>query len=140
MTNLQKSEIVRLRKDGVSYNEIADALGLQANTVKTFCWRNKDLLGDAPEETVVDENNDACNHCGEKLEQRPKAKPRRFCCDACRLAWWSKNRSRMKRKAVYSLVCSHCQKKFNSYGNKGRKFCCHECYIASRFKKAVAVE
>ena len=34
-------------------------------------------------------------------------------------------------KLVYK--CEKCGKKFISYGNKDRKYCCHECYIEDRF-------
>jgi len=39
----------------------------------------------------------------------------------------------MNRKAVYPVVCAHCARPFESYGNAGRKYCSHGCYIAARF-------
>ena len=41
----QKERIARLRDNGAGYTEIANALGLPVNTVKTFCRRNG-LTGD----------------------------------------------------------------------------------------------
>ena len=39
----------------------------------------------------------------------------------------------VNRKANYECTCEKCGKKFISYGNKDRKYCCHECYIEDRF-------
>lgn len=33
-----------------------------------------------------------------------------------------------------SIRCPHCGKEFHIYGDKRRKYCSHECYIADRFK------
>ena len=41
----QKERIARLRDNGAGYTEIANAMGLPVNTVKTFCRRNG-LTGD----------------------------------------------------------------------------------------------
>ncbi len=40
MTPEEKSQLFAMRKAGSSYTEIADALGISKNTVKTFCRRN----------------------------------------------------------------------------------------------------
>ena len=142
MTVLQKNDILRLYYDGMNYNEIAETLGIPKNTVKTFYWRNKKSENDLSDNSGIKiKNNIAnqCAHCNKPLEQKQKQKPRRFCSDACRLAWWSKNRSNLNRKSVYSLICAHCENGFDSYGNKNRKYCRHECYIAARFGNREAV-
>ena len=33
---------------------------------------------------------------------------------------------------VYTLECQCCGNEFESYGNKSRKYCCRDCYVASR--------
>ena len=58
-----------------------------------------------------------------------KIKPKIFCSDACRKKWWNGH-----RKGNHSLVCANCGKIFISY-NIGRKYCCHDCYVNSRFGK-----
>jgi IS30 family transposase len=139
MTTNQKQQVINMRQQGWTYAKIADSIGLSKNTVKTFCWRNKTISCDASEAAANNENNankNQCEQCNKPLEQRPKQKPRRFCDDACRYAWWSKNRGSLNRKAVYPLVCAHCRESFDSYGNKDRKYCRHECYIAARFGNA----
>lgn len=36
--------------------------------------------------------------------------------------------------ATMCFVCPSCGREFTAYGNAGRKYCCHPCYIAARFK------
>ena len=60
-------------------------------------------------------------------------KKRRFCCPECRVQWWNSNQDKVNRKAIYSFICPNCGNEFTSYGNAGRKYCSHECYIADRF-------
>lgn len=45
MSNEQKEQITKLRDNGAGYTEIANAIGLPVNTVKSFCRRNG-LTGD----------------------------------------------------------------------------------------------
>ena len=129
MTHTQKQQILAMRNNGKTYAEIAELMDLPKNTVKTFCWRNRTNSG----VTVIVPTNQ-CIHCGTPIDQRPKQKPRRFCDDTCRFAWWKDNRDKLNKKALYPIVCAHCGKRFDSYGNKGRKYCRHDCYIADRFK------
>ena len=67
------------------------------------------------------------------MAQDPKRKKKKFCSDACRMSWWNKNLDKVNRKAVYEFICPHCQQPFTAYGNAGRKYCSHACYIADRF-------
>jgi len=135
MTASQKQQIMDMQRRGLSYAEIADAVGLLKNTVKTFCWRNRIPQCNASGAGGITENKaeNQCKHCGKPLEQRPKQKPRQYCNDYCRLAWWKVNRDSLNRKAVYHFNCLQCGADFESYGDKGRKYCCHECYINARF-------
>ena len=60
---------------------------------------------------------------------------RRFCCDACRMAWWKAHSAKLNRKAIYCFTCPICTKPFTAYGNANRKYCSRKCYGKS---KAVA--
>ena len=120
MTSEQKQAIQSLRSQGQTYNYIAAGLGMSINTVKTFCRRNDLAI-------------DRCKLCGKPLVHIEKHKPKTFCNDRCRLAWWKANREQMNKKAIYHFVCRRCGKPFDSYGNRGRKYCSHACYIAERF-------
>lgn len=129
MTDAQKEKIRFWRMEGLGYGAIAVRLGISENTVKSFCRRNR-LSGVAVKEAPF-----RCRQCGQPLELRPGRRGRKFCCEACRRAWWKAHPGLVDRKAFYLLTCVHCGREFKSYGNKGRKYCSHACYIAERFGK-----
>ena len=138
MTTEQKQRTRALRQRGLDYGEIAAAIGIAKNTVKTYCWRNNLTVNGATEDAESEgifetERVAACKNCGKTLVGLSKTKPRKFCCDACRFLWWRQNRDQRKRKSTAPTVCARCGAVFNSHGNKGRKYCSHPCYIAHRF-------
>ncbi len=129
MTEEQKTAIQDLRSQGKGYKKIAQELGLPPNTIKSFCRRTQ-----MPKfETGPIPDVDACECCGKPLKQTAGRKHKRFCSDVCRRKWWNSHLQLVKRKAVYRLKCQHCGRKFEVYGNRHRKYCCHACYIAERF-------
>lgn len=123
LTEIQKQTITDLRIQGVTYAGIAEALGLSPNTVKSVCHR----AGAKPLRET--DTPGVCKNCGKKVARSPGAKPRFFCCDQCRYAWWNRKR----RKQPYHLLCHYCGQEFISYGNRNRKFCGRECYRLSRY-------
>lgn len=118
---LQKSTIFSMRQQGLTCVEIADMLGISPNTVKSICRRSK--VKATPQSTAV------CRNCGKPLVQTPRAKPKTFCSNQCRYAWWNRVRS----KRAYRLICRQCGKEFISFGNKNKKFCGRECYLLSKY-------
>ena len=134
MTENQRNQIAKLRAAGFGYGKIAQQLGMSLNTVKSYCRRNS-VNGDVPVETapVLTGETTACENCGGIIQQISKQKKKRFCCDACRNKWWNNHLDQVKRRAVYDFTCPHCGRKFHVYGDKRRKYCSHECYIADRF-------
>lgn len=72
--------------------------------------------------------------CGAALMQIPHRKPKKFCSDKCRMAWWNSHQELVNRKAIYHLACAHCGQSFDSYGNKNRKYCSRRCYDDARRK------
>ncbi len=128
MTDLQKEQIKAMRSQGIGYVKIGLALGISNNTVRSFCRRNG-MDGNA-EKTV-----NRCKQCGKAIKEKPKQKPRTFCSDTCRTAWWNSHLDCVDRRAVYRFVCTACGKPFTAYGNQHRKYCSHACYIAGRFGK-----
>lgn len=135
MTDNQKSQIIKLRAAGNGYGKIAHALGISVNTVKSFCRRNE-INGDVTTESFVMLTGETtvCENCGQEIQQIAKRKQKRFCCDKCRNEWWNSHLDQVKRKAVYHFRCIYCGKEFHIYGDRRRKYCSHECYIADRFK------
>ena len=135
MTDAQKRQISDLRSKGYGYKKIAALTGISDNTVKSFCRRNK-----FDEETVSEQamkytgETTQCENCGKEIHQLAKRKKKRFCCDKCRNAWWNSHLDLVKRKAIYDFRCAYCGKEFHIYGDKRRKYCSHECFLADRFK------
>lgn len=127
MTDLQKEQIQRMRLQGISYVKIGEKLGISDNTVRSYC-RRKGLGGSV-------KNRAVCKQCGKLMKIVPKQKPKQFCSDSCRNSWWNAHLDCIKRKAYYECVCVHCGIAFTAYGNKNRKYCSRECYIADRFGK-----
>lgn len=132
MTSRQEEQITHLRLMRKSYGAIAESLNLSVNTVKSFCQRNS--LGGR---NRVDGQQEIsrCDYCGKAVEQTAHRKRKRFCSDACRMKWWREHRVLINRKTV-TVICHNCGKEFSDYETAGRKYCCHECYVADRFNRA----
>ncbi|KIR03816.1 Zinc-finger protein [Lachnospiraceae bacterium TWA4] len=124
MTENQKEQILLLRAKGLGYIKIANEIGISENTVKSFCRRNQQR---------VKRRENCCEHCGKPLIQISGRKKKRFCSDVCRNKWWNSHLDIVKRKAIYQYTCPNCGKSFEVYGNRHRKYCCHECYVEYRF-------
>ena len=99
ITNYQKHSILQMRRGGMTFAEIGEALGLSSNTVKSVCRRN-----------TLKEQQDGhlpgtvCKNCGEPLKQTPGARRKVFCSNHCRYEWWNRTRA----KKPYLLTCYHC--------------------------------
>lgn len=136
MTDRQKDRIRQMRADGCGYMKIAQELGISENTVKSFC-RRKGLNGTAMAADMavppVEWDKGICPCCGAEVKQNPGRKEKKFCSDKCRNKWWNSHLDQVERKANYEFVCACCKKPFTAYGNAGRKYCCHACYVADRF-------
>ena len=107
MTDLQKETIRAMRLQDISYVKIGEGLGLSDNTVRSYCRRNS--LGEKVKNSV------ACRQCGKPVKIVLKQKPRLFCSDACRSAWWNSHPDCVNRKAVYGYTCAHCGRSFTAY-------------------------
>lgn len=126
MTTDEKKRVRELRVEGASYKTIAGELGVSENSVASYCRRNH-------LDTQSLQNSNPCLQCGELIPKAEKRKPRKFCCDACRIAWWNAHRDRKKRRVPFTIVCAGCGKVVPSYGNHKRKYCSHACYTAARY-------
>ena len=120
MTDQQKSNIIALRKKGLTYSRIAEEMGLSVNTVKSFGRR-------------YDASKGLCRKCGVTLIQVPKQKPKTFCSDYCRKSWWKEHRDQIVHKTFIRLTCANCGQDFESYADANRKYCSHNCYIRHRY-------
>ena len=130
VTREQKQQITSLRKQGCGYAAIAKTVALSVNTVKSFCRRN------GLNRAFTDVSAPVCPFCGGALVQRPQVKPRRFCSDSCRRAWWKAHPEASIKKAYYEKVCAYCAKPYIVYGRPESKYCSLDC--AHNARKAEA--
>ena len=138
MNEYQKKKICELRIMGLGYRAIANELELSRDVVRNFCKKNKlngylSNMDKNIRKTVFD--NALCLNCRTPIKQPKRGKARKFCSEECRRKWWKDNAAMGQRKetALYKLTCAFCGIEFESYGNKNRKYCSHECYIKDRF-------
>lgn len=126
MTNEEKRKVIAYRKQGMGYKKIANIIGVTESAVKGFCKRQTFVENDVTSEIV-------CRSCGVSVEQIPGRKEKKFCSDRCRMKWWNSHMELVNRKANYEFTCPNCKKHFVCYGNKNRKYCCHDCYLEDRY-------
>jgi len=130
MTLKEREEILRLRFEGKSYTQIADSLRISRNTVKSICQR----MGIQPTDAAGDKHDtDHCKQCGTALVQLASGKRKQFCSDLCRRAWWQQHQDNRSLKSAVKVKCTLCGRVFEDYEKNHRKYCCHACYIHSRF-------
>jgi hypothetical protein len=120
MNEVQKQSVKDMRARGASYSQIAEHLGISANTVKSFCRRSE-------------VSQSVCKNCGKAISGAGSHKPKTFCNDSCRGKWWRSHSDLTQKRAVSHFICTYCHKPFNSYGSRSRKFCSRKCYISHRY-------
>lgn len=126
MTDYEKRIIRELRIKGKGYKAISAELGIPVSTVQSFCKRNN-LNGSGSGDGT------RCLNCGKQIVQKPGVRKIKFCSDKCRWHWWNTHLNEVHRKSYKTYQCKYCGKAFEVYGNRKRKYCCHECYIKDRF-------
>ena len=138
MTESEKQQIQELRLEGMGYKAIAAIMGMTRDRVRSYCKRNG--LGGGAQVVVLNveeriKNHQLCTCCKKPLKQKGRGWARKFCSEDCRRTWWKENAQARKRNetAVYHFTCHQCGKDFSVYGNRKRKYCCHDCYINSRY-------
>lgn len=124
MNKEQKTSIIQMRSDGMTFSEIANHLQLSINTVKSFYRRN--VKTKSPFET--------CMHCGKPIEQTKHKRQKKFCSDKCRNSWWAAHPQNRRPKKLYSHICAYCCTAFQSDRAKS-KYCSVKCFADARRKK-----
>lgn len=127
MTKQEIETLNLMRSHDKSAADIAIALGLSVNTVRSYIRRHP------PKDTV----QVGCRQCGKPVMQAKGRKAKYFCSDRCRNAWWNAHPEQVQRKAYYRLTCEYCGKEFVSYGNRNRKYCSRLCYADARRSRSV---
>lgn len=137
MTDEQKRKVSDLRRSGIGYTETARLAGVSRDAVRSFCRRNGlagEMAGAGQPEAGEQPQEGCCRECGKPLQQKEGIKRRVFCSRECREKWWHSHPGEVRQRAVYSFTCAGCGGQFTAYGNSGRKYCSHGCYIRARFK------
>jgi len=132
MTKAEMRRIHVLQLQGLGYRRIAAELGLSVNTVKSYCQRHP--VGDDLTKRSTSEKRDQCKYCGANLIMTPGKRPRMFCSDECRMAWWKKNRHQMQKKTFHTKLCQYCGREFTVYGKPSQRFCSRHCFAEHRRK------
>lgn len=130
MTDEQRLQIYKMRMEGLSYTQIGAKLSISNNTIKSYC-QNHGLgksIKNHKQETITH-----CKYCKKPLIQNTKHKQRKFCSTECKTKWFNKHRNLLKSPATKMFTCENCHRSFVYYANSNRKYCCHDCYITSRF-------
>jgi len=122
MTEQEKNIIMELRKQGLSFNDIAHKLSISVNTVKSFYRRSSST-----------NNQGVCAYCGNILMQTKGKRKKRFCTDKCRMLWWNAYRNELNIRDKSIIICCCCGTKFKAYTSAKRKYCSRDCYYKVRF-------
>lgn len=137
-TEEKNEQVLLLRKSGMSNRKIAEYTGVSYEKVRYQC--KKDDCDRIPVDEELPEKikmREVCAFCGKPIakEAGRRGRKKRFCCEKCRRTYWKIHRKEQKKnpKAIYTKVCAYCGKTFEVYGNKNRKYCCHEHYVADYF-------
>lgn len=120
MTEIEKSEIKRLRDCGFGYKKIASETGISINTIKSFLKTSN----------VLTAEKNYCLNCGVPVVQAPHRKLKKFCSDKCRNAWWSAHPENRKEKP-YTHICLYCGKEFST-DKAVSKYCSRTCFAETR--------
>lgn len=117
MTIFQKARIIEMRLENVSFQVIAQQLGIAKSTVIKFC-SGRQL-------------KPICRFCGKELPEQRARKKRVFCNDMCKNKWWFEN---VAEKKTEKKKCAYCGKVFFNYKHKSQSYCCRACYLNSCMK------
>ncbi|WP_026664852.1 helix-turn-helix domain-containing protein [Butyrivibrio sp. FC2001] len=145
MTDEEKMRIRTLRQQGVGYQAIANMLNMNRDTVRAYCKRhglNGIQVSVKMNTRERIKNGEACGFCAGPIQKRATGRPARFCSEVCRRNYWKLHReeSQHSEKATYIMECAYCHTVFKSYGNKKRKYCCHEHYVLDRYGDLIGGE
>jgi hypothetical protein len=134
VTGKEKDTVHQMRTEGLSCSAIATSLGISVNTIKSYCQRNKVILGEKKIKStahIEQSGSSNCKQCGKLILQSGRHRPRKFCSETCRRVWWKINSDYSQMSQL--SICAHCGEKFMSRTDQRRRYCSHDCYITDRF-------
>lgn len=127
MAKSQKEIILTMRRALCSYTQIAEKTGLSVGAIKSYCYRN------GLNTESLKSSSGFCKNCGKPILTPSKTRPRRFCSDACKTAWWNLHRYDHKNSSLIKpFKCNICGKEFADYSSTQRKYCSRLCKSIKR--------
>ncbi len=90
MTKQQKATVELLRKEGMTYREIGEKIGVSTAVVKMYFYRQQHQLVKPP----------LCDQCHKPINATVFRKNRRFCSPECKAKWWSLHTAAERAKAA----------------------------------------
>lgn len=127
MTEAQKKQIYKMRKQFVPYSEIAKEIGLSANTVKSYSYRH----GLHTTQLLMERR--LCICCGKPLPPQ-KTRPLMYCSNKCRVKYWRAHRTKDTDKLI-ETHCVICGRTIYDYESAHRKYCSRECFENRNYNK-----
>lgn len=127
MTEVQKKQIHKMRKQFVPYSEIARQIGLPVNTVKSYCYRH------GLHTTQLLTERQLCLCCGNPLPPK-KTRPSLYCSNKCKMKYWRANRTKNSQKLI-ETPCVVCGRMISDYASARRKYCSRECFENRNYNK-----
>lgn len=109
---VKKEEVINLRKQGLSFGEIARELGISRSSASSIYQRAKES------------EKCKCKWCGITIKQTVGHRPRLYCSNNCRMNWWKANAN---HKINNTAICLNCGKKFIYHESRLRKYCSITC-------------
>ncbi len=85
-----KEQVIKLKKEGLSFKKISDQLSIPENEVRKICRK-------AGRSLLIGE----CKNCKTEVKSIKGRKVRQFCSDRCRWDWWN-NKHKLERKSKES--------------------------------------
>ena len=90
MTKQQKATVELFRKEGMTYREIGEKIGVSTAVVKMYFYRQQHQLVKPP----------LCDQCHKPINATVFRKNRRFCSPECKAQWWSLHTAAERARAA----------------------------------------
>lgn len=119
MTTEEKNLVLKLSRDEkLGAREISRKLGITKSTICDHLLRSKDVV-------LYKE----CPNCGKEIViKNIRGRPARFCCTACKKAYYKKHNS----LKVDICICEECGKEYKQFRYLKTRFCSRKCAAKHR--------
>lgn len=121
MTVEEKNKVLALAREGKSVRKIAAIVNFPKSTVGLIA-EQKDTIQEFVE----------CPACGKTIAHPiafSGAKWKKYCNSDCKNRFYRES----KYKKHLRSICQRCGKEFLTYTNSHQKYCCHDCYVLTRW-------